>query len=302
MLTLFLNSVVILTAPILLAALGEMVLEKSGILNIGIEGAMLMGAFLGYIVSLFSGNVYVGLVGAALGGLLITMIHGFISISLRGDQVVSGITLNILAFGLTTFGLKSIFGLREVPTYAPSLTEIEIPLLANVPIIGPALFKQNALVYLIYIIVPLLWFIMTKTTIGLRIKSVGEDPKTADTVGINVMLTRYGCIIVSGILAGLAGSMLSLAFLNYFTPGMTAGRGFIALAAVIFGKWSPVGVTLAALLFGGVDALQIRLQLMKLGFPYPFMVMLPYLVTIIALASLKALNPPKSLAVPYKRE
>jgi len=300
---LFLASVVTLAAPIALAGLGEQVLEKSGIMNIGLEGAMMMGAFFGYIASLFSGNVYVGLVGAALGGLIIAMIHGLVTISLRADQVVSGVTLNILALGLTTFGLKSIFGVRgEVPAMAPSLNELRIPLLADLPIVGHAFFDQNVLIYLTLALVPLIWFVMNKTTIGLKVRAVGEDPKTADTVGISVVQIRYACIAVNGILAGLGGAMLSLAFLNYFTPGMSAGRGFMALAAVILGKWSPLGVLLASLLFGGVDALQINLQIVKVGFPYPFMIMLPYLVTLIALALLKALNPPKALGVPYRRE
>jgi len=298
----FLDSVVALSTPILLAALGEMILQRTGVLNIGLEGVMLMGAFIGYIFSLYTGNVYLGILGAILGGIVVALIHGVISITLTGDQVVSGISLNILSYGLTTFGLKSLFGLREVPIKVPALQEVPIPILSDIPVVGEVLFKQTFLVYLIYILIPLIWFIMNKTTWGLKLKAVGEDPRVADAVGINVILIKYMAIILNGILGGLAGAILSIALLDYFTAGMTAGKGFLALAAVIFGRWTTQGVVIASLIFGGVDALQIRLQLLYPEIPYPFMLMLPYLVTIIALVSLKSIRPPRSLAIPYKRE
>ncbi len=292
-----------LSTPVLLAALGETIAERSGVLNIGVEGMMLAGALGGVLGAHYSGNPWVGLlVGMAAGGFL-ALIHAVVSITVQADQIVSGVAINILALGLTTFFFRSIFGISPKPVLVKSFPTIEIPVLSSIPFLGEVLFRQNSLVYIAMILVPLTWFVLAKTKLGLNIRSVGEQPRAADTAGISVPFIRYFSTILGGLLAGMGGCFLSLGQVKMFADGMTGGRGFIALAAVIFGKWNPFGVWGAVLIFGVADAVQLRLQVKGFEVPYQFLLMIPYVLTIIALAGLVGRSIyPEALGRPYSKD
>lgn len=291
-----------LAIPILLAALGGMYSERSGIINIGLEGMMLMGALAGVVGSSFTGSPWVGLLLALLAGGLLALIHAYFTISLQVDQIVSGIAINILSLGLTSFLFRLIFGITTSPIRVNAFAPVPIPLLSKIPVLGPVLFSQNVLVYLALLLVPISAFFLYRTTEGLKIRTVGEHPKAADTAGIPVFRVRYICTVVSGILAGLGGVFLSLGQFNMFVDNMVAGRGFIAVAAIIFGKWNPWGILGASLIFGAADAIQVRLQTAGLGIPYQFSLMFPYILTIIALTGLVGRTvPPAAEGKPYVR-
>lgn len=291
-----------LGTPILLGALGEVFAERSGVLNIGVEGMMLMGALAGVLGSKYAGTPWAGLLLGVIAGLLMSLIHAFVSITLRADQIVSGVAINILALGLSTFLFRAAFGITILPVMVRSFKPLKIPVLSEIPVLGPVLFQQSVLVYIALLLVPVCWFVLIKTPLGLKIRTVGEHPQAADTVGISVARTRYFCTALGGALAGMGGCLLSIGQLNFFADNMTAGRGFIALAAVIFGKWSPYGVLGASVIFGVAEAIALRLQVRGLDIPYEFLFMLPYVLTIIALAGLVGrAEYPKALALPYER-
>lgn len=299
----FLASTIRFAVPILLPALGEIFTEKSGVLNIGLEAQMLTGALAGFIGGYYSGNNWIGLLTGMLGGVLISLLFAFLTITLRADQVVVGITLNIFALGLTTFIYRVMFGVSIVPPHVDPMTEVNVPVLSTLPFIGPILFQQKLLVYITFLIVPLASFFLFRTKIGLNIRSVGEYPLAAETVGINVQRIRYLCIMLSGVGAGLGGAFLSVGQLARFTDNMTAGRGFIALAIVIFGQWNPYRAALASLIFGAANALQLSLQAVGLRFPSQFLLMMPYLVTIFAMVTVaRRASSPSALAQPYVKE
>lgn len=296
--------------PLILAALGGIFSERSGVVNIALEGIMLIGAFFAMVISYY-GNQFglpplvsaiLGAVGAMVFGFLISMIHAVISIRFRADQVVSGVAINILALGLTGFLLQLIFNTSGNSPSVPSLAAMPIPGLASIPILGDILFNQSPFIYVALIAVPVSAFVLFRWPVGLRLRAVGEHPKAADTVGVDVFKLRYLGVGLSGFLAGLAGAYLSIGQLNIFTEGMTNGRGFIALAAVIFGKWNPWGAAAACLLFGFADAIQIALQNAGVRIPSEFLLMLPYVLTLIALAGfIGRSRPPAALGVPYEK-
>ena len=291
-----------LGTPILLAALGEVFAERSGVLNIGVEGMMLIGALAGVLGSKFTGSPWAGLLLGMIAGILMSLIHAYVTITLRADQIVSGVAINILALGLSTFIFRGVFGITILPVTVKSFKPIKVPGLSEIPILGPVVFQQSALVYIALILVPLTWFILMKTPVGLKIRTVGEHPKAADTVGNSVTRIRYLCTAIGGLLAGVGGCFLSIGQLNFFADNMTAGRGFIALAAVIFGRWNPFGVLGASIIFGTADAIALRLQARGFDVPYEFLFMLPYVLTIIALAGLVGKTEyPKALGLPYRR-
>jgi len=292
-----------LATPILLAAVGEIFAERSGILKISIEGEMLIGALCGFLGTFYLKNLWFGIVIGMVSAALYSLIAGVFSITLKVDQAITGITLNILALGLTSFVYRFILGTSFIPPSITPLGILKIPFLSSIPVLGPILFQQNIIVYLtFFILIPFSTFMLFKTTFGLNVRAVGEYPLAADTMGIHVYKTRYVCVVVGGLLAGLGGAFMTLAQLNMFTENMTAGRGFIALAAVIFGRWHPVGAMVATLLFGVADALQLRLQALGVNVPYQFLLMLPYVLTIIALVGVvKRTNAPAALATPYEK-
>lgn len=257
------------TTPLLLAALGGVFSERSGVVNIALEGIMLIGAWAAVFFSYLTGSAFLGVVGAVLSGVLIASIHAVASIQFKADQVVSGVAINLLAAGFTEFMMNRVW---ENAGQSPEVHKVG------------SLFGLSLFVYLAFILVFVAHYVIWYTPWGLRLRAVGEHPLAADTVGINVYKMRYWGVLLSGVFAGLAGASLSIGLVERFTNGMTAGRGFIALAAMIFGKWSPLGAMWACLLFGAADALGILFQIAGVNLPNQFLQMAPYIITMLALA------------------
>ncbi len=269
-----------LATPIMFAALGETLTQRSGVLNVGIEGTMLMGAFLAFFGAVESGSPWVGLLLAMAGGALFGLLHAVFCISLRVDQIVSGIALVVLGLGLSGFAYRLTLGAASRPPDAPTFDRLDFGVLGRLDFFGPVLFGHHALVYVgIGAAVALFWFLY-RTAPGLEIRAMGESPAAADAVGVDVIRTRYMCTIFGGVMAGIGGAYLSIGQVGGFVENMVSGRGFIAIACVVFGRWNPMGAMLAALFFGLVDAAQIRLQLLNPDIPYQFFVMLPYVLAV----------------------
>ncbi|HET8928665.1 MAG TPA: ABC transporter permease [Microbacterium sp.] len=274
-----------LSVPLVFGALGGVIGERAGVVNVAIEGQFLLGAFSAAMLASITGNPFVGLVGAMIGGVLVAFLLGAFGIKYLVDQVIVGVVLNVLVTGLTGF----LYGVLLVPNAqllnSPvRFTRWEIPLLGDIPLIGPVLFNQTFIVYLMYLTVAAVAWGLYRTRWGLRVRSVGEHPQAADTVGIKVNATRFWNVSLAGAIAGIGGAYFTLVSVPAFTKEMTAGLGFIALAAVIFGRWDPIRATLAALLFGFATNLQNLLTVLKTPIPSEFMLMLPYVVTILAVA------------------
>lgn len=291
-----------LATPIALGALAGILCERAGVVNIGIEGMMLVGAGIGFTASLYLQNSTAGLVVAILAGMTMAALHAVLSISFQVDQIISGTVINILAVGITGFTRRSF--LLNNPFGAPSVySPIPIPVLSEVPVLGPVLFNHQPLVYTMLILVFVVQIYLFRTKWGLRHRAVGEHPRAADTLGINVIRARYLAVIAGGAIAGLAGAWFSLETVGSFDDLMTGGKGFIALAAMIFGNWNPIGAFFGALLFGFADALQIKLQILETGIPYQFIGMLPYVLTMIVLAGvIGKTTPPAADGVPYEKQ
>jgi len=297
-----------LGTPLVLAAIGGVYAERSGVFNIGIEGTMLIGAFTSVAVSYFLGSMDPALAatlaaGAAmLAGGVTALLHAYLSITRRVDQIITGAAINILALGLTNTLYRAVWGQagrERVAGFPP----IRIPLLADVPVVGPILFDHSIVVYAAFALPIVAAFVLFRTTWGLSIRAAGDFPAAVDTAGLSVERTRYAAVVFSGLMAGLAGAALALGAVRYFTPGMTAGRGFIVLGAIVFGRWNPVLAAVACLLFGAADAFQLRAQALDLGIPYQFFVMLPYLLALLAIAgAIGRTSPPQHLGLPYRRE
>lgn len=292
-----------MTVPLLFVAQGELFSERAGLVNIGLDGLMTIGAFVGFVVGYQTGNLWLGVLGAAVAGVVVNMVYAFCTINLCVDQTVMGMAINILAPGIATFAYKVVFGDGSTLVQGSAMDVLPIPLLADIPVIGPILFQQTPLAYLAYIFVPVIWFYLMRTRSGLSFRSVGENPQAAETLGINVIATKYLASVLCGALAGIGGGFLTLCYTSTYAPGIVAGRGFIALAAVIFGRWSSVGVLGATALFGFFDALQISLQVSTPAVPYQFFQMVPYVFTILALFFFNAQKGgPKANGKPYLRE
>ncbi len=274
-----------IAAPVVAATLGETFSERAGVINVGLEGMMLTGAFVGVLAAFYTGDPVIGLVAAILGGAFIGLIHAFVSVTLGGNQIVSGVGLNFLALGATSF-LLDVFFPGQSAQAERGLGAIAIPGLADIPGIGRIFFNQSLAVYVIYALVPASIFVLYKTEWGLRVIASGENPAAADAVGVSVTKTRYQAVLLAGGLAGFGGGVLALSQLRFFTDNMIQGRGFIALAAVYFGNLRPGWAALGAGFFGIIDALQLRLQAAGVGIPAPAMTMLPYVLSIVVLTSL----------------
>ena len=289
-------------APVIYATIGEIFAERSGILNLGVEGMMLVGAVSGFIVGVKTGNPWAGVLMAMLAGGLLSLIHAFLTITLHADQVVSGLALTIFGIGLSSF-----LGQNYVGVQGPQFDAIPLPILSHIPYIGPVFFDHDILVYLTFFLVPAAAYFIHHTRPGLHLRAVGEDPATADVMGINVARTRYMYTFVGGVLAGLGGASLSLAYTPGWTEGMSGGRGWIAIALVIFAFWEPWRAMLGAYLFGGVQALQFNLQTIGITIPTYFLNMLPYLFTILVVVLAtgermrRHLGAPAALGIPYIR-
>ena len=287
--------------PLIFAALGGMFSERSGVVNIGLEGLMLISAFAGVVGAFISGSALVGLGFGLAAGLIFALIHALMCITFEADQIISGTAINLLALGGTGFLMVLIFGSGGTSPRVSGFKEVAIPLLSDIPLIGPALFNQSLLVYLMYALIPITWFAVFRTPFGLRLRATGEVPEAVDTAGVSVARMRYYGVALSGLLAALGGVYLSMGILSAFTENMTVGRGFIALAALIFGRWNPIGAAGAALLFG--FGLAVSFQVPQEAIPIEFIQMLPYVLTIVALAGFggRAIAP-AAIGRPYRKE
>ncbi len=291
------------SVPITLAALSGVLAERAGIVNIAIEGMMLSGAFTGALVGSLTGSLWVGLVAAVIVGGLMALLHGWLSIKYKINQIISGTVINIFATGLTSYFsakfLQTYQELNNPGTFAP----VPIPLLAQIPVIGPILFNNNLFVYAMFIFLIVLNVALFNTRWGLRMRAVGEHPKAADTLGIDVIRTRYMAVLLSGMMAGFGGAYFTLGSVGRFDEVMTAGRGFIGLAAMIFGNWTPYGSFGAGLLFGFADSLASRLAILRIPIPSQFLLMAPYIVTMIVLAGVIGRgHAPAAEGIPYEKE
>lgn len=264
--------------PILYATLGEIFTEKSGVLNLGVEGAMILGALAGFLVSKFTGSPVLGFLAAGVVGSLATSIHGVVCLWFQGNQVVSGLALTILGAGLANY-----LGTPYVGLSAPGFSPYAIPLLSEIPVLGKIFFNHDPLVYLSYFIPPLMWLFFTRTRLGLGLRAVGEYPSAATAAGLNVIRYRWLGILAGGFFMGLGGAYLSLAYTHLWTTNLTGGRGWIAVALVIFAFWRPGRAVFGAYLFGGVMALQLRLQASGTQLPSSLLLMLPYALTVFVL-------------------
>jgi simple sugar transport system permease protein len=297
-------STIRLSTPLILAALGGLYSERGGVINIALEGIMLAGAFTAASVTVFSHNPWIGVLAAIAAGTLVALVHGLATIKYRADQVVSGTAINILFLGVPALLSGALFDSTGATPQLPReqvLPDFTVfasersPLLASV-------FNQKPLVYLALLAVPATWYLLRKTRFGLRLRAVGENPEAADTAGVSVNKMRFSGVLISGALAALGGAYLSIGQNSLFTRNMTAGRGFIALAALIFGKWDPVGAFLACVLFGFAEAVAIRMQ-GTVNIPNQFIQLIPYVLTMVVLAGLiRRATPPRSLGVPYVKE
>jgi ABC-type uncharacterized transport system permease subunit len=293
-----------LSTPLILAALGGLYSERGGVINIALEGLMLAGAFTAATVTVFSGSSWIGVLAAVVAGLLVAAIHALATINYRADQVVSGTAINLLFLGVPALLSGALF---ESTGATPQLPRDQV--LPDVPLFNPgsfpvlaSIFNQKPLVYLALLLAAVTAFVLYRTRFGLRLRAVGENPEAADTAGVSVVKMRYAGVLISGALAALGGAYLSIGQNSLFTRNMTAGRGFIALAALIFGKWDPVGALLACLFFGLAEAIAIRMQ-GTVNIPNQFIQMIPYVLTMVVLAGLiRRATPPKSLGVAYVKE
>ncbi|KSU66639.1 ABC transporter permease [Arthrobacter sp. NIO-1057] len=295
---------VVLAVPLVFGSLSGVLCERAGVVNIAIEGQLLGGAFTAALVSSLTKNAFLGLIAAGIAGALVSLVLALFSIKYVVNQIIVGVVLNVLVSGITGFLFTTVMQqdpeLYNSPVHLPV---IDIPLLSAIPVIGPILFKQSVIGYLMYLAVFIVWFGLFKTKWGLRVRAVGEHPKAADTLGIKVNRTRFFNVTLGGIVAGIGGSFFTLVAIDSFTKEISGGRGFIALAAVIFGRWNPIGAFLAALLFGFADNLQVILTIIGTPVPSQFMAMMPYLVTIFAVAGLVGRSRgPAAAGEPYVKE
>jgi ABC-type uncharacterized transport system permease subunit len=302
MLEAFLISTIAMATPILLAALGELLVEESGIINVGIEGAMLAGAFFALSGVYFTGSIAVGLTCGIAAATAINAMLGVLLINLAVNQVVAGTALNIFAAGITGVFYRKFFGITGKAFIVSPLHALAIGPLARIPFFGPMLFDQSPLVYLAFLLVPVFAWLIRRTRYGLRVRAAGERPEAADALGLGVYALRWQALIVSGVLSGLAGAFLTLAYANTFVENISAGRGFVALAVVILGQRNSWGLAAASLLFGAAMALQFGLQALGTAVPYQLFLALPYALTLIVLAFFGGqARDPSALGIPYIR-
>jgi len=301
--TLFLEASVRLGAPLALAALGEMVAERAGVLNIGVEGCIIGGALGGALGALAVGDPWMGaLVGAGTGAFLALLFALFVVV-LNGDQIITGTAITLGGLGFSGVIYQGVFGATGTALTLPTLSAVAIPGLSAIPLVGGALFRQAPTVYLTFVLALALWWFLFRTERGLELRAVGEEPAAAEASGVRVRLTRFLAVVFGGAMAGLAGAHLALAHAGTFTQGMSAGKGFIAIAVVVLGRWHPLGILGAALFFGAASAFQFFLQALGVDIPYQLVLALPYVLTLAALAGwLGRARAPAWLARPWPRE
>ncbi|KPL84305.1 ABC transporter permease [Thermanaerothrix daxensis] len=298
-----LNTTLSRSVPITLGALSGILCERSGVVNIAIEGMMLTGAMVSALVGSITQNAWIGLLAAIFAGALLALIHAVLSIKYKTNQIVSGTVINIFATGLTSYISAKFLQVNQALNNPPTFGGTPIPLLSEVPILGPVLFNNSIFVYVMFVLLIVLNIALFQTRWGLRLRAVGEHPKAADTLGIDVFKTRYMAVILGGMVAGFAGGYFTLGSAGRFDEVMTAGRGFIGLAAMIFGNWNPFGAFGAGLLFGFADALASRLAILGVAIPSQFLLMAPYIATMIVLAGvIGRARPPAADGIPYEKE
>jgi general nucleoside transport system permease protein len=293
-----------LAGPILLAALGETYAEQSGVLNVGIEGTMLLGALASYLASYYTGMVWVGLLLGALVGIAANLFLAWMYVTVRASQVVAGLVFNILALGIASTVYRRALGNSALPESIAMFRPLQIPFVSNLPLVGPVLFGQTILFYLTLLLAFVAHFVLFHTNFGLALRASGENPAAADSAGISVYRMRYAGTLISGAAAGMAGAYLVLAQVGLFRESIVSGQGFIALGIVIFGRWNPLKAAVAAMVFGACDALQLSLQIFGTRVPAQLLLALPYLVTILAISGLfggKAVQP-AALMTPYVKD
>ena len=289
--------------PILLASLGELFSERGGLVNIGLEGIMAIGAFVGFAVAKVTGNLWMGLLVAMLAGIVVNMIYAFCTVTLCSDQVVTGMAINILAPAIALFGYNLFVGANPANATGEQMASIAIPGLSQIPFIGDALFNQTPVAYLAFLLVPCVAVFFNRFRAGLSFRSVGENPQAAETLGINVVRMKYVACVACGALAAAGGAFLTLCYTPIYTDGIVMGRGFIALATLIFGRWNAFGVLAASLLFGFFDGTSVALQAQFQAAPIMFFKMIPYVFTIVALIFFGSRSAgPKASGKPYLRE
>jgi simple sugar transport system permease protein len=302
MLESFLASTVAMATPILLAALGELIVERSGVLNIGIEGAMLVGAFCGLSTAWFSGSIALGLLAACAAAVAVNALLALLMVNFAVNQVVAGTAIDILALGLTGVFYRQLFGQTGSAFTITPMRPLALGPLARIPLLGPPMFDQSALVYFAFALVPIVALAISHTRYGLELRAVGERPEAADALGLGVYRLRWQALMIAGVLSGLAGAYLTMAYANTFVEGISAGRGYIALSVVIVGRWNAWGVGAASLLFGAAMALQFGMQAFGTAAPYQFFLALPYVLTLIVLAFMGGqADAPSALGEPYLR-
>jgi len=292
-----------LATALILCAFGETFSQRSGVLSIGIEGYMAFAALMGFAGSYWTGNPWLGALLAVAAAGAMSLVHGYLCITWGFSQMVSGIGIILFAGGLTSFAFGKIFGHFSTLPKVKFFEVVNVPMFSEIPMIGPILFRHALLTYAAFLLIPLFYFVFYRTKFGLKIRAVGEYAAGSDTMGINVHIIRYICTLLSGVMSGWAGAFLSLGISHSFQEGMIAGRGFIVLAAIVLGNWNPLRVFGACLLFGTVDALQYKMQILKYwGIPYAFWLMLPYIVATGTLVITRKTRQPSELTIPYLRE
>jgi general nucleoside transport system permease protein len=300
----FFAAIIRISTPLLLATLGELINERAGVLNLGIEGIMLLGAMVGFTAAYFTGNLWLGVIAAIVVGAVAGFAMSLLAVVLGVSQHVSGIGMTLLSTGLAFYFYRLIFGQPAVPPNIVAFQPVEIPVLSQIPFLGPVVFSQTVLTYVALLAVPAIAWLLYRTPWGLNLRTVGENPRAADVAGISVWGVRTQALVIGGGLMGLGGAYLTMAQFNAFTFGVISGRGWVSIALVVFGLWNPWRCALGALLFAALEALQLRLQATNiLHVPYEVFLMLPFVLTIVAMAlvSRNALAP-ASLLVPFRKE
>lgn len=309
--TSILSVAVLAGTSLIFATVGEIITERAGILNLGVEGMMIMGAVTGFAAAYHTDNAYVGVLAAAMVGGVLAAVHAMATVTMRADQVVAGLALTIAGTGLASF-LGQKLGPQGAPLVGlvgPRFLDVPIPGLVSIPVLGPVFFDKDQLVYLMYVMVPLVWWFLYKSRPGLHLRALGESPQTVDALGVDVFRLRYLYVIVGGMLAGVGGAHLSLAYTPGWSENLTGGRGWIAIALVIFATWNPARAVLGALLFGGVNAIQFRLQAEGTSISANLLNMMPYILTVVVLVLItwleafrRRVGAPAALGIPYSRE
>jgi len=293
-----------MSTPLLFGSLSEVIAERSGVMVTAIEGIFLIGAWGGFVGTYVSGSYTIGMIVAMISGIIVAAIYGIVAIFMKQHQVVTGTALNILVAGFCTYFQRVLFGVPTSPLKITPLPKLPIPLLSDIPVLGPIFFQQNILTYIVYLVIPISYFVLYKTSLGLTIRSTGENPEAVDVAGINVNKVRFSVVLFAGLMGGLAGAFYSVGYLGMFSANIIGGRGWIAFAICFLGNWHPIGAVIGTLIFGFTEAIAIYMQSIGGGgyFPNELFIALPYILTIVLTVSRKTFNVPAQLGISYSKE